>query len=365
MDIPANAVAPDAQDENGRTDNDRRLFANLREINAAAHKWQTELTAILDAPPATADGQQSTINAQLKRKPQIDAFVRASLSSIRGVFEQDLKEHEWGAAVLVELDLAWQDIDNQWPLDPQKPDRGMAIIGLIRDKLDGIICTCLANTLTPDINDRLRNLDVGQPLDLQFVYGDEFPRDPKLRKRLILEVAQERGVIENGYCDADAGLIYRIAATKKQRRECIWQVSGLLLLGVLLAGGACLLGLVLPAWPIRPYRFATLTNYVFLFLGAGLHLLIDALKQNRAQTKPSFAAMDNWLLWLHVHEKPVIYGILWADLGFLLLTFMVPSMDWKLAFTAGYSIDSVTDLFLTRFEAIIGNAAAQIKPSAV
>jgi len=40
-------------------------------------------------------------------------------------------------------------------------------------------------------------------------------------------------------------------------------------------------------------------------------------------------------------------------------------MDWKLAFTAGYSIDSVTDLFLTRFEAIIGNAAAQIKPSAV
>jgi hypothetical protein len=364
MATPAGIGQPGPQNEDGRTDNDRRLFANLREINAAAHKWQAELTAILDAPPGTVTGQQTAINEQLKRKPQVDAYVRASLASIRDVFEHDLKEHEWGAAVLVELDLAWQDIDNHWPLDPNKPEQGMALIGLIRDKLDAIICTCLANTLTPDINDRLRNLDVGQPLDLQFVYGEEFPRDPKLRKRLILEVAQERGVIASGYCDADACLIYRIASNSKERHRCVWHLSGLVLLGLALAGGACFLGLLLPNWPIRPYQFGTLINYVFLFLGAGLHLLIDALKQNRAQTKPSFAAMDDWLLWLHVHEKAVIYGILWADLGYLLLTFMVPGMDWKGAAAAGYSIDSVTDLFLTRFEAAIGNAAAQIKPTA-
>jgi hypothetical protein len=43
---------------------------------------------------------------------------------------------------------------------------------------------------------------------------------------------------------------------------------------------------------------------------------------------------------------------------------MVPGMDWKGAFAAGYSIDSITDLFLARFETAIGQAAAQIKKAA-
>ena len=92
--------------------------------------------------------------------------------------------------------------------------------------------------------------------------------------------------------------------------------------------------------------------------------MIDALKQKRAQTKPTFAAMDNWILWLHVHEMPMLYSILWADLGFILLTAMVPNLDWKLAFAAGYSIDSITDLFVGRLESLVGKAAAQIKPPA-
>jgi hypothetical protein len=365
METPANNSPSEPQNENsGRTDNDRRIFADLREISAAAHKWQTELTAILDAPPSTSEGQQSTISEQTKRKPQVDVFVRTGIASIRDIFEHDLREHEWGAAVLVDLDLGWQDIDNQWTLDPHKPERALDTIRLVRDKLDGIVYTCLAITLAPDINDRLLNLDVGQPLDLEFVYGQDFPRDSAMRKRLILEVAQERKVIASGCFDAETGVIYRIAPTLKERRRCLWHVSGLILLGVLLAAGACFVGLLLPAWPIKAYRYSTLANYVSLFFGAGAHLLIQALKQNRAQTKPSFTAMDDWLLWLHVHEKPVLYGILWADLGFLLLTFMVHGMDWRGAFAAGYSIDSITDLFLTKFEAVIGNAATQLKKAA-
>ncbi len=70
------------------------------------------------------------------------------------------------------------------------------------------------------------------------------------------------------------------------------------------------------------------------------------------------------MLWLHVREMSVLYSVLWADLGFILLTAMVSNLDWKLAFAAGYSIDSVTDLFLSRFESLVGKASAQIKPSA-
>lgn len=351
-------------ESSGRSDNDRRLLAGLKEINAAVHKWRDELTAILEPPPATPEGKQAAITEQLKRKPQIEEFVSSNLAAIRKVFAEDLNEHEWGAAVLVELDLGWQDISNHWVLDVGKPELAMETLRVVRDKLDGVIYTCLANILAPDINDRLLNLEIGQPLDLEFVYGGDFPRDPKMRKRLILELAQERGAIESGWFDAESGLTYRIAATPKERRKAIWHLSGLLLLGGLLAAGACLAGLWIPAWPIRPYQFSTVTNYVFLFLGVGAQTVIQALKQNRARAGASFTALDDWPLWLHVHEKQVLYSVLWADVGFVLLTAMVPDMDWKGAFVAGYGIDSITDLFLSRFEGVIGGATARLKAAA-
>jgi hypothetical protein len=350
----------------GRTDNDRAIFASLREIHEAAHTWQSELTVILDKPPAAPEGMQSAIAEQLKRKPQIEAVVRGGLKSIRDVFSQDVKEREWGSGMLTRLDLTWQDLENHWPPDPQKPDLALGILRSVRDELDEIIFICLENVLTPDINDRLPNLEVGQPLDLEFVYGKDFPLDPERRKRLVLEVAQEQAIIRNGVFDPESGLIYRIAPTEKERRKSLWRLVLLILLGGLLALGACFLTPLLPAWPIQRARWSgLLSNYVSLFLGAGFHTAIDALKQKRAQTKASFAAMDNWLVWLHIREKPLIYAILWADLGFILLTAMVHDMDWRGAFVAGYSIDSVTDLFLSRFQALVGKAAEQLKPPAI
>src|SRR5579864_5055125 len=347
-----------------RSDNDRAVFAALRAINASAHKWQTELSAILDAPPSTVEGKQSMIGEQLKRKPQVEAVISENLTSIRNIFAQDVKEREWGAAILVDLDLGWKDIQNHWSLNPQKSEPALDILRSIRDKLDEIIFTCLSNTLTPDINDRLPNLEIGQPLDVEFVYGDDFPRDPNRRKRLVLGVAQEQGVIQGGIYDVDSGLIYRIAPTPKERRKSVWHVGILIVFGGVLAVAAGFLGLLLPSWPIKSTWSDLLANYVFLFIGAGGHLVIDALKQKRAQTKPSFAAIDNWLLWLHVREKPMLYSILWADLGFILLTAMIPDLNWKGAFAAGYSIDSITDLFLSRFESLVGKAAPVIKPPA-
>jgi hypothetical protein len=346
-----------------RSDNDRAIFASLNAIHSAANGWQTELSAIVDAPPGTPEAKQAMIEDQLKRKPQIEAVVSESLGTIANIFGQDIKEREWGAAIRVNLDLSWKDIENHWSLSADKPDAALDIIRWVRDRLDDIIYTCLSNTMTADINDRLPNLQIGQPLDVAFIWADELPRSPDLRKRLILEVAQEQGVISCGVVDADKGLIYRIAASPKQRRKSLWHVAGLILLGLLLPIGAAYAGVWLSSWPYQPAKWSTLVaNYVLLFAGAAGHLLIDALKQKRGQPASCFAAMDNWLLWVHVREMSLLYSILWADLGFVLLTGTIHDLDWRGAFAAGYSIDSITDLFLSRFETLIGQAAAQIKP---
>src|SRR5579864_77395 len=214
-----------------RPDNDRAVFGCLNAVKSAAHTWQTELNRILDAPPNTPEGKQSLIAEQRKRKPQIEAVVSENLGSLRQIFRLDVKEHEWGAGTLVDLDLGWKDIENQWTLDTDNAETAVSTLTKVRDKLDEIIYTCVSNTLTPDINDRLPNLEIGQALDLEFVYGDEFPRDPKLRKRIILEVAQEQAVIEGGIVDGGSGLVYRIAPTAKERRKSLWHVVGLIVLG--------------------------------------------------------------------------------------------------------------------------------------
>lgn len=348
-----------------RSDNDRAIFASLKAIHAAAHTWQAELTTILDAPPTTLEGRQSIVREQVKRKPQIDDVVIAGLTSIRHIFDLDVKEHEWGSADLVQLDLAWKDIENDWSLDAEKTEAVLEVIRSARDKLDDVIYICLANTMSPDINDRLPNLEIGQSLDLASFYGEDFPRNPKLCKSLILGLAQEQAVIQSGVIDVDSGVIYRIATTAKERSESMWRILGLFLVGLVLAPSLALAGSLLPSWPIPTSHWSNLlANYVFLFLGTLSHTLVGALKQKRTQTKPRFAAMDDWRLWLHVHEKQVTYATLWADVGFLLLTFMVRDLDWRAAFLAGYSIDSVTDLFLSRFESVVAKAPSQIKPSA-
>ncbi len=253
-----------------RPDNDRAVFGCLNAVKSAAHTWQTELNRILDAPPNTPEGKQSLIAEQRKRKPQIEAVVSENLGSLRQIFRLDVKEHEWGAGTLVDLDLGWKDIENQWTLDTDNAETAVSTLTKVRDKLDEIIYTCVSNTLTPDINDRLPNLEIGQALDLEFVYGDEFPRDPKLRKRIILEVAQEQAVIEGGIVDGGSGLVYRIAPTAKERRKSLWHVVGLIVLGGVLAAASAFLGNWLPSWPIRSTQWSTLlANYAFLFIGAG------------------------------------------------------------------------------------------------
>src|SRR5579862_3973881 len=115
-----------------RSDNDRAIFASLNAIRTAAHGWQTELSAIVDAPPGTPEAKQAMIEDQLKRKPQIEAVVSESLGTIANIFGQDIKEREWGAAIRVNLDLSWKDIDNHWSLSADKPDAALDTIRWVR-----------------------------------------------------------------------------------------------------------------------------------------------------------------------------------------------------------------------------------------
>ena len=104
--------------------------------------------------------------------------------------------------------------------------------------------------------------------------------------------------------------------------------------------------------------------YVFVFVGAGAHVAIDALKKARAQTRPSFQAINDWVLWLHVHYISILWGLVWVLLGYILLILAMPKLELPSAFFAGYSIDSVADLYLQRFQSAAAAAVKSLTPAA-
>ncbi len=205
------------------------------------------------------------------------------------------------------------------------------------------------------MNDTLKNLRVGQPLDWDFAFGGELPRDVEMRKRLLLELAQEGGVLGSAVVDVEQGLIYKVAESRaKQRHSAYKLVAFVVLCGAIVP---LVLSWIRTLTNQSPFAWADLPRlymtYVMVYLGAGAHVAIDALKVAKAQTRPSFHAMNDWVLWLHVRYISILWGLAWVLLGFILLTIAMPKLELLSAFFAGYSIDSITGLFLARFETTV------------
>jgi len=81
--------------------------------------------------------------------------------------------------------------------------------------------------------------------------------------------------------------------------------------------------------------------------------------------RPDFHETHDWVLWVHVRTIQFEYGILWVMAGYVLLIFFVDKVDWQTAFFAGYSIDSITDLFIGRFQKLTASKAQAISGPAL
>lgn len=333
---------------------DSWVLARFDEIHAAASRWRDELIAAAES----LDTAQS-VAAQLVRRPQVEAILTSVFAKLRTLQTSlpltptdadKVNEDYWLAGGLTELELIWQIIKNEWPPDPTKPAQAIAKMKACADCLDEMAFICKGRTLTPNINDILENVEVGCELDLEFVFGPELPRNRDLRKRLILGLAQERNVLKSALVDPLRGVIYRLPPDKGRWRR--YLPSPVLLLFFIAVLFALPYGQQLAStWPFGPeQRYQLITNYMFWIVGAFAHVLIQTLRQSRASTVPAFAVADNWALWIDIKQRSICVGIVWISIGFLFLSCLSHGLDWKTMLFAGYSADSLTDLFVQRFE---------------
>jgi len=347
-----------------RTDNDRRMFGHLREIRAACQYLQDLMDGALKRAAAMEpEARKAYFSKELgtAMRHRVDQIITHQLHAIRQMFDLDVTQFEWCADDVTRIELTWSHIKDLWPPDDEDPAQFEQLTKQIIGELDVIVYECVSLTFSPAVNDLMSNLRVGQPLDIEFEFGNSFPKDAGLRKRLLQELAQEPVVLESGVVDADQGVIYKVAASRKKQLWSVWRAAGLLVLGlvipVLLAAG----GHVLRDWPLK---FADLerllVDYVLILFGSGAHLAVDALKAGKAKTRPNFQALNDWVLWLHIRESQIIKSIFYIWAGYVLLAFGVPKLDWDSAFFAGYSIDSITELFLERFQTMAKSKTAAL-----
>ena len=337
-----------------RSVNDHKVFGYLREIRAAVQDIQLSITEIrkklpdLDADkrvPALLEIFSSNYQTRIEQniKPQLDA--------IQNLFDIDEKELDWASDNVTSIRLNWARAKDLWPAADASFDVIDHRLNDISPKLDQIVYQCCTLTLSPRVNDVLENLRTGQALDFDFEFGSELPIDPQLRNRLFLELAQQGAVLSSGVVDVNEQVIYKAAASRQKQRYSAVRLVLCVILGAIVVPGAIVLAKQADLGLFR----SLIREYVLIFAGAGAHIAINALKIARSQTRPGFQAINDWILWLHVREVKVFWGIAYVWLGCVLLAMTAGVDDLKMysAFFAGYSIDSIVEVFLGRFESAI------------
>jgi hypothetical protein len=332
-----------------------RLCALLRDVRAEAQNLQGSL-AVLQ--------QKSLLTDQKTRAQEVETAVKDAtgvlarnrsvidqrLAEIRSLFQLDATQYDWCGDEVTEVENNWERAVTNWPSHAQPADDVLRRITGIDACLDQIVFHCASLTIPRRLDAYLDNLRVGQTLDFHSAFEDELPKREQ-RQRVLEDLARQPGVV-SGVIDAPSGLIYRASPSGWRRRASAFLLTAFAAIGFLAVWLFSIAGdsLSLAGWPVKAKQFPELAiGYLFLVLGGIAHVGVNALKESRAG-KSRFSVLDDWILWLHVRESSVLWAILYLWAGFLFLASTLHGLNWQTAFFAGYSIDSVVDLFLERFQ---------------
>jgi hypothetical protein len=205
------------------------------------------------------------------------------------------------------------------------------------------------------VREQLHTLGVGRALLLATVYSDHELRLPSQERRLELlaRLENDRSYMDEGIVDVEHERIWRKSSSRAARAA---SYAAPIVFAVLGGGLAWLATkLELPEGLGLDDFSELLTAYVLVLAGVAAHLIVENVKQFQAKAVP-VVAIGRLLDWLHLRWAAIAWTfflVLVTVVG-LRASLDIEAKDNLLYLFAGYSIDSVAGIFLTRF----GTAAA-------
>ena len=347
-----------------------RLRTLLRSIRVDAQDLRRSLTNIL----AVADGQAATPAAVAAALEAEEAFRAKNVSEIATRFSEaeallgvdpDTGGSELGDQ-LTAMQNGWERMLAAWPPVPDKPSdiEVPAVRHRIieaRGFLDELIFTAAQITIPSRLVESLSRLRVGGRLDFHQAFGDELSELGD-RTRLLEYLARYPGSFP-GLIDVETGTVFRIARGRGRR------LGSYALMALAILGGVVLIlaltAIAPPAatdWRFAPARLPELlAAYGALIAGAVAHIGVDAIKQYRADKgSMRLLAMEDLFLWGHVRELSIVISIVSLWVVMLGLAAFLDEVPIYTAFLAGYSADSVLDIFLARFTTGLSSQASTL-----
>jgi hypothetical protein len=232
-----------------------------------------------------------------------------------------------------------------------------------------VIIATATLTIPARLNQFLAQASVGRSLNFKSMFANELPGDTE-RAEVLRQISESPAIV-NGIVDLATGNVVAVSAKQSRRRLSYVLEGGALILGGLLAyliaggvKGYLVLDPIIPR-PATPAAVASLSTLFVVLLtfsgGAVFHFVVDLLKAQQGTIgSPKWAALDDWLLWLHAREMKIVSSIvgLWVVFVAVLIAYPGPAPDPLATFFAGYSFDSLLDVVIKRFDAF---AAPEVK----
>lgn len=328
-----------------------RLVGRLLEIRAEA---QHLLEGLEEVERERASGGKGKCEGRAlpfanARFSKNQARLTELFAMVHREFEENPALYRWCADEVAKIENAWEETARHWlRFEHPQEDRG-CVIEYLTKHLRRMIYGCAALTIPSRVREHLEGMRSGHAFQFHTYFEDELESQQD-RVKILRNIADHAKTIP-GLVDVKSGWIYR-ASRKTWRR-----IASIFLVILAAALGFVLLPLILN-WVKALNIFGAagtiadkeiLTAYFFLLLGAGAHFAVGAVKQSREDSQSGLRALDDWVLWIHIREWSLVQTVvyLWGALLFLLVSF--DNVDWSTAFFAGYSIDSLVDVFLARF----------------
>jgi hypothetical protein len=330
----------------------QKLLAKSRSIGAAVRAMRGELEEL------------SKMAAQ-QREQQPDAPFKAALQRSREALErkdlsgkiEDLEVLEDESPDLQTCGDLMGDIRNgveqllaDWPREDSDLATARQRIEQSSKTLDEVAFACCRLTVREDVKERLEEMKVGAAFSFEAEYKDRLPHRPE-RQRVLTDLAQRRIW---GWVDLKAESIYRISPSFWVRLlTYLAPVFSVLLAVTILIGIANLkhLDVDLSVQHLTDAE-ELVSAFLLVLAGALIHLVVENVKQLQIRTAP-IVAIGNTLNWMHLR---------WAGLSMMALPLLVTVIGMKMLGAgsgsdqiatyvfAGYSADSISGLFLTRFD---------------
>jgi hypothetical protein len=290
------------------------------------------------------------------------AAVDERLRELRELLRDCPRLYDMSGDEIAEMANLWQDALGWIPREGATADACHKGVPIVRDRLGDIAWHAALVTVPQRVNQHLQTLRVGGQLKFGDAFGDELP-DPTDRQKMLDYLKAHPSAV-SGIVDAERGVIYAASRSGGRRLLSVGLLVVLLLAGVgvirVATGGFP--PYIAATWLFTTDRFADLVGaYILLFVGAVVHIVIEAIKEQQRNGPGAFLALDDWFLWLHVREVSNAVSVLslWAVI-FLLAVGYPNGIDRLSAVFAGYSLDSVIGIAITRFDALASSKTGAV-----